>query len=292
MIRSYSATTLGLRSFTDSAKKGSRVKLTKNQRVLRQAIEKHTMTICNGAAGTGKTWSACLYAAEQLAENKVQKIVLTRPSLPIGDSLGYLKGSMDDKMGPFVAPMIDVFNEQFDAKEVKAYREEGKIEIVPLQFVQGRTFKNSIVIADEMQNSTVDQMFMLITRLGENCKMIITGDSNQELSGYSPKKENGLRYLIDKVESISIGKKKFDVKIVYLGIEDVKRHPLVAELVKIFQRADEVEEYKKPPATDSNAEKQDVPRVKELTGSVYDDRDSLPLSDDDDFDLSSSLNRT
>ena len=205
------------------------MKLTNNQMIYYQSIRNRNMTICNGPAGTGKTYISCTYAAEQLAYGKVNKIVLTRPTVSIGESLGYLPGSVDDKMDPFIAPMMDVFKEYFSVEQVREYRYQEKIEIVPLQFTQGRTFKNSIVIADEMQNSTFDQMYMLITRLGHNSKMIIIGDVKQEVSDCL--RSNGLRDFINKLKIKNPDPQQ--MKVVQLKVEDVKRHPLVAKLTSL-----------------------------------------------------------
>jgi hypothetical protein len=129
------------------------------------------LLFCLGPAGTGKTLFACNYAISRLYNNSVKKIIITRPTITIEENMGYLPGDINDKMQPFMNPIYDIFLERFTQKEIESLRNNNVLEVVPLGFIQGRTFKNSIVIADEMQNSTPNQMFMFLTRLGDNSKM-------------------------------------------------------------------------------------------------------------------------
>lgn len=150
-----------------------------------------------GPAGTGKTLMACLTGIEKLKHNKVDKIILTRPIVSVEkEDLGFLPGNIEKKMDPWVRPIHDVFLEFYTKRELNDLIMNKKLEIAPLGFMRGRTFTNSFIIADEMQNSTPNQMLMLLTRMGSHSKMVITGDVNQS----DLYKKNGLEDLLQKME--------------------------------------------------------------------------------------------
>jgi phosphate starvation-inducible PhoH-like protein len=150
-----------------------------------------------GPAGTGKTFLACISAINNLKENKIDKIVITRPVFSVDEDIGFLPGNIDKKMEPWTRPIFDVFLEFYSKSEINNLLSNNKIEISPLGFMRGRTFINSIIIADEMQNSTPNQMLMLLTRIGNNSKIIINGDLNQS----DRIEKNGLNDLVNKLKN-------------------------------------------------------------------------------------------
>lgn len=200
-----------------------------------------------GPAGCGKTLFACLTAVKQLRAGKIKKILLTRPIVPVEEEeIGFLPGNLVKKMDPWTRPIFDILLEFYPQRDLDHMIQNGVIEISPLAFMRGRTFKHSFVIADEMQNSTPNQMMMLTTRIGDNSKMVITGDLKQtdrDLHG------NGLSDLISKVEtyqadlmprhadsgSIFPIQYKKDIEIVRMSASDVQRNPIVTRILDIYQ---------------------------------------------------------
>jgi len=178
--------------------------------------------VATGPAGCGKTMFACQYAAEKIKTRESSKLILTRPIVAADEDLGYLPGDADSKMEPWARPMIDVFEEHLTRNQLAGY-----VKIEPLGFMRGRTFNNSIIIADEMQNATQNQMKMLITRIGENSKMIVMGDLNQtDLLD----QKNGL---IDLIERLGDDEYEYIDRVV-LGDDDVLRSPAVSEILRIY----------------------------------------------------------
>lgn len=178
--------------------------------------------VATGPAGCGKTMFACQYAAEKIKTRESSKLILTRPIVAADEDLGYLPGDADSKMEPWARPMIDVFEEHLTRNQMSGY-----VKIEPLGFMRGRTFNNSIIIADEMQNATQNQMKMLITRIGENSKMIVMGDLNQtDLLN----QKNGL---IDLIERLGDDEYEYIDRVV-LGDDDVLRSPAVSEILRIY----------------------------------------------------------
>jgi|SaaInlStandDraft_5_1057022.scaffolds.fasta_scaffold01389_6 phosphate starvation-inducible protein PhoH and related proteins len=193
------------------------------------------LIVGNGPAGTGKTLIACKNAIKQYQLNKVDKIVITRPIITVDEDIGFLPGDINDKMNPWTLPIFDVFREYFDSTEIKYMVTENKIEIVPLGFMRGRTFKNSFIIADEMQNSSPTQMLMLLTRIGENSKMAITGDLNQS----DIKSVNGFHDLIVKLnkqyEDDYYKMIKDKMAIVNFKNGDIMRSDIVSKILEIYK---------------------------------------------------------
>ena len=188
-----------------------------------------SIVFATGPAGTGKTMLAVLAAIKALKEGEITKIVVTRPAVGVdGEKHGFLPGDLNAKMEPWTRPIFDVLHEHYTTKETAMMLEEQILEISPLAFMRGRTFKDSWIIADEMQNATPGQMKMLLTRIGENARMVVTGDVMQ-----ADKKgeENGLidfdRLLQNFGDSKFIGWTEF-------GYKDIERHPAVAEVLKIY----------------------------------------------------------
>lgn len=183
-----------------------------------------------GPAGTGKTMLAMLAGIQALKQGQVTKIILTRPAIGVDDERhGFLPGDLNQKMEPWVRPLFDIMLEYYDRKEIARMLDEQIIEISPLAFMRGRTFKNAWIIADEMQNATPNQMKMLLTRLGENSKIIVTGDTKQA-DRKDP--ENGLldfKHLVDQYKSCQF------VEGVELTGKDIQRHPAVVEILKIYR---------------------------------------------------------
>ncbi len=188
------------------------------------------IVFATGPAGTGKTMLAMLAGIKALKEGVINKIVLTRPAVGVDDEKhGFLPGDLNAKMEPWTRPLFDVLAEYYDQKEIARMLDEQMIEISPLAFMRGRTFKNSWIIADEMQNATPNQMKMLLTRLGEGSKMVVTGDTRQA-DRSDP--DNGL---LDFKALVEQYKRAQYVDGVELTGKDIQRHPAVVEILKIYK---------------------------------------------------------
>lgn len=178
-----------------------------------------------GYAGTGKTYLATLFAIQQLKTGQCDKIVITRPNIAVDDKdIGFLPGNIMQKMAPWTKPVLDVFEEYFSIKEITAMIEENVIELVPLAFIRGRTFKNAVVILDEAQNTTRNSMLSALTRIGENSKIVVTGDTKQSDRGIN----NGLTDFLERFESSN------HIKVCRFGQKDVERHPVIGEILRIY----------------------------------------------------------
>ena len=189
-----------------------------------------TMIFAVGPAGTGKTLLATQTAIKLLKAKEIEKIIVTRPAVSVDEQHGFLPGTLEKKMEPWTRPIFDVFAEYYFAKEIQNMLLEGIIEVAPLAMMRGRTFKNSFILADEMQNSTPNQMKMLLTRIGENSRMVVTGDLTQA----DRPNANGL------VDFINLLKNKQDLKhidIVKFGQKDIERHPAVKEILDIYNES-------------------------------------------------------
>jgi phosphate starvation-inducible protein PhoH and related proteins len=195
------------------------------QRRLMTAIAEHNLTIALGPAGTGKTYLAVSAAVDALTSGAVARIVLTRPAVEAGESLGYLPGDMNAKLAPYLRPLDDALNERLGGKRLKQLIGERAIEIAPIAYMRGRTLNNAFIVIDEAQNCTYGQIKMLLTRLGANARMVVTGDPDQSdlLDGLS-----GLAEIATRLEPIT------DVAVVRLGDADIVRHPLVAEMLTVL----------------------------------------------------------
>jgi phosphate starvation-inducible PhoH-like protein len=193
-----------------------------NQRAFMAAIGQHHLTLALGPAGTGKTYLAVSAAVEALEAGRVGRIVLTRPAVEAGESLGFLPGDVHDKLAPYLRPLYDALNERIGGKRVRQLMTEGAIEIAPVAYMRGRTLNNAFVVIDEAQNCTYGQIKMLLTRLGWHSTMVVNGDPDQSdlLEGLS-----GLAEIADRLEKVS------GVAVIRLGDRDIVRHPLVAEML-------------------------------------------------------------
>jgi phosphate starvation-inducible PhoH-like protein len=179
-----------------------------------------------GPAGTGKTLLAVQTAVKQFKEGEVDRIIVTRPAVSVDEDLGFLPGTLEQKMAPWTRPIFDVLRDYFDARQIEGMIEEGIIEIAPLAYMRGRTFKNAFILADEMQNATPNQMKMLLTRLGEGSRMCVTGD----LAQADRLKDNGL---IDFTNRL-LQSNSNHIDIVSFEQGDIERHEAVKEVLKIY----------------------------------------------------------
>ncbi|MCR6644815.1 MAG: PhoH family protein [Terricaulis sp.] len=181
-----------------------------------------------GPAGTGKTFLAVAAAVEALKQERVDKIIVTRPAVEAGEKLGYLPGDLSEKVDPYLQPIWDAFRSQMSENDLKIRRERRQIEVAPVAFMRGRTLSNAFVIADEAQNATVLQMKMVLTRLGEGSRMVVTGDPSQ-IDLVRPD-QSGLAHAISILEGIE------GVEVIRFAAQDVVRHRLVAKIVEAYQR--------------------------------------------------------
>lgn len=179
-----------------------------------------------GPAGTGKTIMAVMHGIKLMQEGVIEKIIVTRPAVSVDEDLGFLPGTLNEKMAPWTRPIFDVLGEYYDQKTIEHFLYEGIIEISPLAYMRGRTFKNAYIIADEMQNATQNQMKMLLTRLGENSKMVVTGD----LAQADRLKDNGLIDFIQRLED----RKYQHIDIARFDHKDIERHQAVKEILEIY----------------------------------------------------------
>ena len=217
-----------LNSFTKKKQSVTILPRNKNQEqyVLKLLEPKKDIVFGIGPAGTGKTLLAVMVAVKLFKEGKVDKLIVTRPAVSVDEDLGHLPGTLEQKMAPWTRPIFDVLREYFQAKEIEGMIEEGIIEIAPLAYMRGRTFKNSFILADEMQNATPNQMKMLLTRLGESSQMAVTGD----LAQADRQNDNGLidfTNLLAKSNSTHLD-------IVHFAQGDIERHNAVKEVLQVY----------------------------------------------------------
>ena len=194
--------------------------------MLKLLDEKKDVVFGIGPAGTGKTLIAVQVAVKLFKESKVDKIIVTRPAVSVDEDLGFLPGTLEQKMAPWTRPIFDVLREYFDARQIEGMIEEGIIEIAPLAYKRGRTIKNAFIIADEMQNATPNQMKMLLTRLGEGSMMAVTGD----LAQADRLKDNGLLDFTKLLEASNTS----HLDIVRFEQGDIERHEAVKEILQIY----------------------------------------------------------
>jgi phosphate starvation-inducible PhoH-like protein len=196
-----------------------------------RAMDRHDLVFGTGPAGTGKTYLAVAKAVERLVNGQVDRIILSRPAVEAGEQLGFLPGNMREKVDPYLRPLYDALYDMLPAPQVIKRLESGEIEVAPLAFMRGRTLANAFVILDEAQNTTAVQMKMFLTRLGENARMVITGDLSQvDL----PKgTRSGLRHAMEILDGVP------GIAFVHFSEADVVRHPLVTRIVRAYDRVEE-----------------------------------------------------
>ena len=199
---------------------------TVNQARLVESIQSNDLVFAVGPAGTGKTYTGVAMAVKALKNKEVKRIVLTRPAVEAGENLGFLPGDLKEKIDPYLRPLYDSLYDLLDFEKIQKKIEIGDIEIAPLAFMRGRTFENSYIIADEMQNTTVNQFKMLLTRIGEGSKLVITGDLDQTDRG----KDNGMAHFLHKLWR----NRTHHICNVQLMGEDIVRHKAVSEALKIY----------------------------------------------------------
>ncbi|HEU5047605.1 MAG TPA: PhoH family protein [Rickettsiales bacterium] len=190
------------------------------------ALQKHDMVFALGPAGTGKTYLAVAHAVSLFLNNRIDRIILSRPAVEAGEKLGFLPGDLKEKIDPYLRPLYDALYDTMPAERVARHVENGEIEIAPLAFMRGRTLANACIILDEAQNTTPTQMKMFLTRLGENSRMIITGDLSQ--TDLPRDVKSGLADAVKKVEHIE------GIKCIRFGEGDVVRHTLAAKIVQAY----------------------------------------------------------
>lgn len=199
-----------------------------NQEKLIRSIAKNDLVFAIGPAGTGKTYLAVAQAAKMLKDGIVKKLVLSRPAVEAGESLGFLPGDFKEKIDPYLKPLYDALAEMIPREQLKKYFDYETIEVLPLAYMRGRTLNNAFVILDEAQNSTFVQMKMFLTRLGQNSKAVVTGDITQV--DLDPSKESGL------ISSIEVLKDIGKIDFVMLTEADVVRHPLVKDIIDAYDK--------------------------------------------------------
>lgn len=216
------------------SKKGNRIKpRTINQAIYINNILHHDLVFGIGPAGTGKTYLAVATGLYLLNINRINRIILTRPVIEAGESLGFLPGTIEEKIDPYLRPLFDALNDILSGEETKRMLENQIIEIAPLAYMRGRTLSNSLIILDEAQNTNTSQMKMFLTRLGENSKMVITGDITQIDLPYG--KESGLK------QAIELFKKVDDISFTYFEQNDIVRHGLVRKIIEIYEEKERKE---------------------------------------------------
>jgi phosphate starvation-inducible PhoH-like protein len=203
---------------------------TANQKRYVEAIEDHTITFGIGPAGTGKTYLAMAKAVAALQAKKVNRIVLTRPAVEAGENLGFLPGTLSEKIDPYLRPLFDALHDMIDIDSIPRLMQSGIIEVAPLAYMRGRTLNDAFVILDEAQNTTPEQMKMFLTRLGFGSKMVITGDVTQ--IDLPNAQKSGLKVVRDILKDID------DIAFLELTAEDVVRHRLIGDIVKAYESFD------------------------------------------------------
>lgn len=209
---------------------------TPGQRELVEKVHKNDMVFAIGPAGTGKTYTGVALAVQALKNKEVRRIILTRPAVEAGESLGFLPGDLKEKLDPYLQPLYDALKDMIHFEKLNSHYEKGVIEVAPLAFMRGRTLDEAFVILDEAQNTTHSQMKMFLTRMGKNAKFIITGDPDQV--DLPPKQKSGLKeamMILDNVEGIGMVK---------LTEKDVVRHKLVGKILHAYKKVEQESDNK------------------------------------------------
>ena len=227
--KNFNNNVVELNSFTKKKQSVTILPRNKNQEqyVLKLLEPTKDIVFGIGPAGTGKTLLAVQVAVKLFKEGAVDKIIVTRPAVSVDEDLGFLPGTLEEKMAPWTRPVFDVLREYFDARQITGMIEEGIIEIAPLAYMRGRTFKDAYIIADEMQNATPNQMKMLLTRLGERSEMVVTGD----LAQADRLKDNGLLDFVGQLESYGTNT---HLDVVRFEQGDIERHDAVKEVLQVY----------------------------------------------------------
>ena len=201
---------------------------TKHQQEYVQSMQQYDLVFAIGSAGTGKTYLAAIMAVRALQSNQFQKIILTRPAVEAGEKLGFLPGDLQQKVDPYLRPLYDALHEVIEADKIPQMIERGLIEIAPLAYMRGRTLNNAFIIVDEAQNTTPVQMKMILTRLGTNSRMVITGDVSQ--IDLPPSQKSGLVVAVEVLQNIE------GIAFHFFDQSDIVRHPLVQKVIDAYDR--------------------------------------------------------
>ena len=204
---------------------------TKNQKKLVEDYYKNDLVFALGPAGTGKTYTAIALAVRALKNREVKRLILTRPAVEAGERLGFLPGDLKDKLDPYLQPLYDALMDMIPPQKLKIFMEDGTIQIAPLAYMRGRTLESAFVILDEAQNTSIGQLKMFLTRMGNNAKFIVTGDATQ--IDLPNKLDSGLARGVELLKGLK------GVGVVNFNKEDIVRHPLVSKIVKIFDSEQE-----------------------------------------------------
>ena len=204
---------------------------TKNQKTLVEEYYRNDLIFALGPAGTGKTYTAIALAVRALKNREVKKLILTRPAVEAGERLGFLPGDLKDKLDPYLQPLYDALLDMIPPQKLKLLMEEGTIQIAPLAYMRGRTLESAFVILDEAQNTSLGQLKMFLTRMGNNAKFIVTGDATQ--IDLPNKSDSGLARGVEMLKGVK------GISIINFNKEDIVRHPLVSKIVKIFDSEQE-----------------------------------------------------
>jgi phosphate starvation-inducible protein PhoH and related proteins len=206
---------------------------TANQQALIEAIRTNDLVFALGPAGTGKTYISVALAVKALRNKEVKKIIITRPAVEAGETLGFLPGDLKEKLDPYLRPIYDALRDMVPSEKLKFYMENNVIEIAPLAYMRGRTLNNAFILLDEAQNTTPMQIKMFLTRMGPNSKVIITGDTSQ--IDLPKKMKSGLK------EAVTILQDVKGIGFVRLSGTDIVRHKIVKDIIKAYERAGEAE---------------------------------------------------
>jgi phosphate starvation-inducible protein PhoH and related proteins len=224
---------------------------TRNQKRMIEIVDSNDIVFALGPAGTGKTYTAVALAVRALKNKLVKKIVLTRPAVEAGESLGFLPGDLKEKVDPYLRPLYDALDDMLPMDKLNFFMENRVIEIAPLAFMRGRTLDNAFIILDEAQNATPLQLKMFLTRLGPSAKCVITGDLSQIDLPHNQK--SGLRQAMDILDGVD------GIGIIHLTTEDVVRHRLVKEIIKAYDKIEAEERARKErKKADQNADKEEL----------------------------------
>ncbi len=223
--------------------RGKQIKCkTVGQKKYIEAIKNNTVVFGVGPAGTGKTYLAVAMAVAAYKSKIIEKIILTRPAVEAGESLGFLPGDLQSKVDPYLRPLYDALQEMFGLETYQKLVERGNIEVAPLAYMRGRTLNNAFIILDEAQNTTKEQMKMFLTRMGEGSKMVVTGDVTQ--IDLPVGKKSGLKHAVSILKNIK------GIESVMLTAKDVVRHPLVMQIINAYTKSEEASEKFKETFTD------------------------------------------
>ncbi len=201
---------------------------TAKQKLYWHMLDSLTLIVANGVAGTSKSYTACHYAAKQLLSKSIDKVVLTRPYVSCGATMGYNVGDLNQKIFPFLLPMIGYLKEALGAATVDIMLGDGRIEIVPFEVIRGRSFSNTIILADELQSCDIASIQALTTRIGDNCKLVITGDSRQN---DIKRGVDGMSYIVNILDTYNIR----DSGVIEFGIEDICRSGICRDFVIAYE---------------------------------------------------------